>query len=188
MTTALEQFEAALPLLTDTLRRDWTTGQGQRVRAIWSLYGGSHPVGLGCARSGLDDKLGRVLGTAITARLEAGTAVEPMLKTVLEEFGELARFEEAAAKIPDRPHCPRPARAGHRPGYPLSRRLMEREPITSMLTRIAEIRSALDGWEGTLRSLSGGKEASAVVTNRPIDRRWCLEAALEANGKVAEAP
>lgn len=107
MTTALEQLEATLPLLTDTLRHHWSTGQGKRVRAIvWSLYGGDHPVGLGYALSGLDTKLARALGSAIAARVEAGAAVEPFLKTVLEESGELRRFEEADAKIPD--HLPTP--------------------------------------------------------------------------------
>lgn len=107
MTTALEQLEAALPLLTDTLRRHWSTGQGKRVRAIvWSLYGGDHPVGLGNVLSGLDDALARALGTAIAARIAAGAAVEPLLKTVLEESGELARYEEAGQKIPD--HLPTP--------------------------------------------------------------------------------
>lgn len=105
--TAIEQLEATLPLLTDTLRRHWTTGQGQRVRAIvWSLYGGSHPVGLGYALSGLDDALGRAIGTAIRARIEAGAVIEPLLKTVLEESGEMARFHAAGEKIPD--HLPTP--------------------------------------------------------------------------------
>jgi hypothetical protein len=45
-------------------------------------------------------------GTAIRARIEAGAAVEPLLKTVLEESGELGRFEETSAKIPD--HLPTP--------------------------------------------------------------------------------
>lgn len=107
MSTALEQLEAALPLLTETLRHHWSTGQGKRVRAIvWSLYGGDHPVGLGYALSGLDTKLARALGTAISARVEAGAAIEPFLKTVLEESGELRRFAEASAKIPD--HLPTP--------------------------------------------------------------------------------
>lgn len=100
MSTALEQLEAALPLLTDTLRQHWSTGQGKRVRAIvWSLYGGSHPVGLGYALSGLDTRLGRAVGTAIMARIEAGPAVEELLKTVLEESGELRRYREAADKL-----------------------------------------------------------------------------------------
>jgi hypothetical protein len=107
MTTALEQLEAALPLLTDTLRQHWSTGQGKRVRAIvWSLYGGDHLVGLGYALSGLDGKLGHALGTAIRARIELGAAVEPLLKTVLKESGELRRYEEAREKIPD--HLPTP--------------------------------------------------------------------------------
>ena len=105
--TAIEQLEAALPLLTDTLRRHWSTGQGSRIRAIvWSLYGGSHPVGLGYALSGLDDDLGHAIGTAIRARIEAGAAIEPLLKTVLEDSGEMNRFHAAADKIPD--HLPTP--------------------------------------------------------------------------------
>lgn len=110
MTTALEQPEAALPLLTDTLRQHWSTGQGKRIRAIvWSLYGGDHPVGLGYALSGLDDKLARAIGTAIQARVSAGAAVEPLLKTVLEDSGELRRYQEVAAKLPEHLPVPYPA-------------------------------------------------------------------------------
>jgi hypothetical protein len=64
---------------------------------------------------------------------------------------------------------------------------MDREPMTSMLARIAEIRSELDGWEGTLRSLPGGKDACEATTSGLIDMKWCLESALEADGKAAEA-
>ena len=107
MSTALEQLEAALPLLAHTLRHHWSTGQGKRVRAIvWSLYGGDHPVGLGFAPSRIDTKLARALGPAIPTPGEARPAVEPFFKAALEESGELARYEEAAAKIPD--HLPTP--------------------------------------------------------------------------------
>ncbi len=96
-----------MPLLTDTLRDHWSTGQGKRIRAIvCSLYGGDHPVGLGYALSGIDDKLARAIGTAIQARVSAGAAVEPLLKTVLEDSGELRRYQEAAAKLPE--HLPVP--------------------------------------------------------------------------------
>ena len=110
MTTTLEQLEAALPILTDTLRQHWSTGQGKRVRAIvWSLYGGDHPVGLGYALSGLDDKIAKALGTAIQARIADGAAIEPLLKTVLQESGELRRYEQAAAKLPEHLPVPYPA-------------------------------------------------------------------------------
>jgi hypothetical protein len=105
--TAIEQLEAAVPVLTATLRQHWSTGQGKRVRDIvWSLYGGSHLVDLGWAISGLDDALARAVGAAIQARIVVGATIEPLLQTVLEESGELARYEEAAGKIPD--HLPVP--------------------------------------------------------------------------------
>ena len=107
MSTALEQLEAALPILTDTLRLHWTTGQGKRVRSIvWSLYNGDHPVSLGYTLCGLDEVLGRAAGTAIRARIECGAEVEPLLKSVLEDSGEMRRYEEAEAKLPE--HLPVP--------------------------------------------------------------------------------
>ena len=53
---------------------------------------------------------------------------------------------------------------------------MERESITSMLARIVGIPGDLDG----------GKEACDAVTNGFIDMKWCLEAALMAQGKARE--
>lgn len=95
----------SIPLLTQTLAPHWSTGQGTRARHIlWSLYTCSHLVNLGDACSGLDKPLAEALGTAITARLILGPEVEPVLREILEESGEFARFDKQANLTPD--HLP----------------------------------------------------------------------------------
>lgn len=65
---------------------------------------------------------------------------------------------------------------------------MDREHIDAMLGRIAAIRGEVDNWGAGVRPLTGGKEACEAITNGLIDLKWCLEAALEADGKHAEEP
>jgi len=64
---------------------------------------------------------------------------------------------------------------------------MDREQIDPMLARIAEIRREVSDWEAPVRPLTGGKEACDAITNGLIDLKWCLEAALEADGKPSES-
>lgn len=103
--TAAETLDRALPLLLETLSSHWSTGQGTRTRHIvWSLYTCSHLINLGEVCSGLDTPLANALAAAITARLVIGPEVEPVLRELLKESGEFARFDEVARVTPD--HLP----------------------------------------------------------------------------------
>jgi hypothetical protein len=107
-------FERTVPLLTETLSRHWSTGQGTRVRHIlWSIYTCNHLVNLGEACSGLDRRLAEAVAVAITARLILGPEVETVLRGILQNSGEFARFEREEVVTPG--HLPviyPPAAAG----------------------------------------------------------------------------
>lgn len=112
---AVRKLAEVTPLLTETLTRHWSTGQGTRIRHIlWSLYSCSHLVNLGDACSGLDASLAEAVGTAINARLIFGPEVEPLLGEILRASGEFARFDrEEAITLPGLPvtYPPIPASA-----------------------------------------------------------------------------
>lgn len=104
---ASEALDRAIPLLTQTLSQHWSTGQGTRTRHIlWSLFTCSHLVNLGDVCSGLDRELADALAAAVAARLVLGPDVEPVLRRVLEDSGEFARFDQVAETTPD--HLPVP--------------------------------------------------------------------------------
>lgn len=91
----------ATPKLMEVLEEHWSTGQGTRVRSlIWSLYNGSGLVQLGYTCSGLDPELGEAVAAAIRARLALGPDVEPILKEILENSGEMARMNAATDATP----------------------------------------------------------------------------------------
>jgi hypothetical protein len=99
---AAEALYRAFPVLLETLSRHWSTGQGTRARHIvWSLYTCSHLVNLGDVCSGLDSHLADALAATITARLILGPEVEPVLRQLLHESGEFARFDKVADVTPD---------------------------------------------------------------------------------------
>lgn len=99
---AARKLVEVTPLLTETLTRHWSTGQGTRVRHIlWSLYSCSHLVNLGDACSGLDTNLAEAVGAAIHARLIFGPEVEPLLGEILRVSGEFARFDREEIATPD---------------------------------------------------------------------------------------
>ncbi|TLD71285.1 hypothetical protein FEM03_07070 [Phragmitibacter flavus] len=103
--SAAAALEAATPLLVDSLRSHWSTGQGTRVRHIlWSLYTCNHLVNLGDACTGLDLELSEAVQAAITARLALGPEVEPQLKLILKSSGEFARFDAVEKRTQD--HLP----------------------------------------------------------------------------------
>ncbi len=94
----------ASPLLERTLRENWDTGQGTRLRQIlWSLYNGSGLLPLGYSLSGFDTDLARAIGAAINGRLALGADVEDTIKHLLEKAGEFGRFAEAMDQTPE-PH------------------------------------------------------------------------------------
>ncbi len=99
---AVRRLAEVTPLLTETLTRHWSTGQGTRIRHIlWSLYSCSHLVNLGDACSGLDANLAEAVGAAINARLIFGPEVEPMLGVILRVSGEFARFDREETATPE---------------------------------------------------------------------------------------
>lgn len=98
------QLNVVAPLLTDTLRSHWSTGQGSRVRRIlWSLYNAEGVLCLGGDCSGLDFELAEAVAIAIRARLILGADVEDQLRGILESSGEFERYETAAAAHPQEP-------------------------------------------------------------------------------------
>lgn len=98
---AARKLAEVAPLLTETLTRHWSTGQGTRVRHIlWSLYSCSHLVNLGDACSGLDANLAEAVGVAIRARLIFGPEIEPLLGDILRVSGEIARFDREETATP----------------------------------------------------------------------------------------
>lgn len=102
--SATADLERVAPLLTETLRDRWDTGQGTRARQLlWSLYNGSGLVALGYTCSGFDPELAEALAAAIRARLALGADVEDALKKILTDGGEFARFNAAADRTPE-PH------------------------------------------------------------------------------------
>lgn len=99
---AARKLVEVTPLLTETLTRHWSTGQGTRVRHIlWSLYSCGHLVNLGDACSGLDTNLAEAVGAAIQARLIFGPEVEPLLGEILRVSGEFARFDREETVTPE---------------------------------------------------------------------------------------
>lgn len=121
-------FVRAMPLLTETLTLHWGTGQGTRVRHIlWSLYTCGHLVNLGEACSGLDRRLAEALATAIAARLIVGPEVERVLREILQNSGEFARFDREEAVTPD--HLP--------VTYP---------PVSADARTLREMADSLDHW------------------------------------------
>lgn len=100
-----ETLYRAFPVLLEALTSHWSTGQGTRTRHIvWSLYTCSHLVNLGDVCSGLDTPLAEALAAAISARLILGPEVESVLRQLLWQSGEFARFDEVAEVTPD--HLP----------------------------------------------------------------------------------
>lgn len=97
-----QKLAEVTPLLTETLTRHWSTGQGTRVRHILrSLYSCSHLVNLGDACSGLDANLAEAVSTAIHARLKFGPEIESLLGEILRVSGEFARFDREETATPE---------------------------------------------------------------------------------------
>ena len=100
--TAKIGLEEALPVIIEVLNHHWSTGGGRRMRQIvWSIWNGSTLVSLWDVLSGLDYKLGRAAAKLIEAKLAGALESDEILRRVLEDSGEFARYDEAAADTPE---------------------------------------------------------------------------------------
>lgn len=95
-------LDEALPVITEVLTHHWSTGGGKRIRqVVWSIWNGSTLVSLWDVLSGLDYKLGRAAAKLIEAKLSGALESDEILRRVLEDSGEFARYDEAAADTPE---------------------------------------------------------------------------------------
>ena len=95
-------LDEAIPVITEVLTHHWSTGGGRRIRQIvWSIWNGSTLISLWDVLSGLDYKLGRAAAKVIEAKLAGALDRDEILRRVLEDSGEFARYDEAAAETPE---------------------------------------------------------------------------------------
>ncbi len=95
-------LDEALPVITEVMTHHWSTGGGRKVRQIvWSIWNGATLVSLWEVLSGLDYKLGRAAAKLIEAKLAGALESDEILRRVLEDSGEFARYDEAAADTPE---------------------------------------------------------------------------------------
>jgi len=96
-----EELNAALSTVTDFLRTSWTTGGGRRLRHfVWSLWNGWHLVNLFDFSHGLDGTLTDAVINLFRAAM-VGALTENHLRCLLNESGEMRRWEEAERKTPE---------------------------------------------------------------------------------------
>ena len=95
-------LDEALPIITEVLTFHWSTGSGRRMRQIvWSIWNGDTLVPLWDVLSGFDYKLGRAVAKLIEAKLAGALDSDEILRKVLKDSGEFARYDEAAADTPE---------------------------------------------------------------------------------------
>lgn len=108
MDTNIDRRRNAMTELTDAMEllisacKHPDTGNGRRVRdLIWSLYGDAHQINLCDTLSYLDLRMGEAVLAAIRARFILGGDCEDILRSILLESGEMARWNEAEARTPE---------------------------------------------------------------------------------------
>lgn len=95
-------LDEALATITEAMRQHWGTGGGRRLRQIvWSLWNGHTLVALWDVLGGLDHELGRAVAKLIEAKLMGALDRDEILRRVLTESGEFARYDEAAHDTPE---------------------------------------------------------------------------------------
>ena len=95
-------LDEALTTITEAIRSHWGTGGGRRLRQIvWSLWNGHTLVALWDVLGGLDHELGRAVAKLIEAKLMGALDSDEILRRVLKESGEFARYDEAARDTPE---------------------------------------------------------------------------------------
>ena len=96
-----EKLNEALKTVTDYLKTDWTTGGGRRLRQfVWSLWNGYHLVNLYDLSSGLDGRRTEAVVVIFHAAMVDALS-EKQKRRMMEESGELARWEQARAETPE---------------------------------------------------------------------------------------
>ena len=95
-----ETLEKALKTVTDYLKTGWTTGGGRRLRQfVWSLWNGYHLLNLYDLSSGLDGRRTEAVIVIFHAAM-ADALSEKQKRRMMEDSGELARWEQARAETP----------------------------------------------------------------------------------------
>ena len=98
---AKTRLDEALIGITAVISEHWGSGSGRRWRQIvWSLYDGSYLVCLADVLTNFDTDNGLLVLKLIEAKL-AGVLDDAMLKRVLKESGEFARYEDARRETPE---------------------------------------------------------------------------------------
>ena len=96
-----ETLDKALKTVTDYLKTGWTTGGGRRLRQfVWSLWNGYHLLNLYDLSSGLDGPRTEAVIVIFHASMVDALS-ETQKRRMMEESGELARWEQARAKTPE---------------------------------------------------------------------------------------
>lgn len=80
------------------------TGQSTKVaNIIWSAWNGSHTVGLGDALSGLDHHIAESVLALLEARLSLGGDADEMIRYILDQSGEMDRFQTSGTNSDSEP-------------------------------------------------------------------------------------
>ena len=97
----LDKLNEALETITDYLKTGWSTGGGRRLRQfVWSLWNSFHLINLYDLSSGLDGRLTDAVIVVFNAAMVDALS-EDQKRRVLNESGELARWEQASAEVPE---------------------------------------------------------------------------------------
>lgn len=95
-------LDEALATVTAAIKEHWSTGSGRRLRQIiWSIYNGSTLVALGDVLTNFDTDLGGAVAKIINAKILGAIDDDDILRRVLKESGEFARYDEAAKDTPE---------------------------------------------------------------------------------------
>lgn len=95
-------LDDALATITKAIKHHWSTGSGRRLRQIvWSMYNASTLVALGDVLTNFDAELGGAVAKLISAKLAGAIDNDDILRRVLKESGEFARYDEAAKDTPE---------------------------------------------------------------------------------------
>lgn len=95
-------LDEALATITAAIKEHWSTGSGRRLRQIiWSMYNGSTLVALGDVLTNFDTDLGGAVAKVINAKILGAIDDDDILRRVLKESGEFARYDAAAKDTPE---------------------------------------------------------------------------------------